>query len=264
MRISFLFVLLFASLPTWSQILNVEKNRLQRDSSNYWVGEVNFNLLLHNRSATKDNPVRYTGIGSGADLAYVSKRHRYILINQLTYSAITGNPFISTGYSHFRANFLWKKKISYELFAQYQYDIGRGLKRRRLAGAGIRYVFVEEEGLRLALGVGAMQEQERWELPATEYADVINTSFLKSTNYLSARWTVNEFVNINSIVYFQSGYDRTVSGFRNRFSTDTNLNVMLTERLAFFATFNASYDSQPVIPIINFIYSLNNGIKLAF
>ena len=269
MRLNFLLILLLAALPAWSQILNVEKSRITRDTTHYWVGEMNFNLLLHNRSATRENPVRYTGIGIGADVAYVSGLHRYMLINQLNYSSFTGNPFISTGYSHFRVNFLWKKKLSYELFTQYQYDLGRGLKKRVLGGGGIRYTFVEEEKIRVAMGVGAMYEHERWEVPQSERSqegveEFIHTNFLKSTNYLSARWQVNAFVNINSIVYFQTGYDRTLEGFRNRFSTDTNLNVKLTRRLAFFANFFAAYDSRPVVPIINFIYSLNNGIKVTF
>ncbi len=268
MRVVLFLVVMFAALPARSQILNVEKSRLSRDTINYWVGEMNFNLLLHNRSATAGNPVRYTGLGSGADVAYVSGRHRYMLINQLNYSSFTGNPFISTGYSHFRTNLWWKKSISYELFTQYQYDLGRGLKRRFLSGAGLRFTFVDEEKIRVAAGVGAMYEYERWVVPGSEDSETgiefVYSNFGKSTNYISARWQVNEYVNLNSIVYFQTGYDRWVRGFRNRFSTDTNLNVKLTQRMTFFASFSGAYDSRPVVPIYNFIYSLNNGIKVGF
>lgn len=259
-----LFLLLFAALPAWSQILNVEKNRLKKDTSNYWLGEVNFNLLVHNRTATTENPVRFTGIGSGADVAYVSKLHRYMLMNQLNYTAITGNAFVSTGYSHFRVNLLWENAFSYELFAQAQYDLGRGLKNRFLGGGALRYNFVEEEKIQLAVGLGAMYEHERWEVPRQDIEQFVTTNFLKSTNYVSARWQINEFVGFNSIVYFQTTYDKSIRGLRNRFSTDNNLNVKLTKRLTFFAVFNAQYDSRPVVPIVNFIYSLNNGLKIAF
>lgn len=264
MRGIFLALLLFIAIPAWSQILNVEKNRMRRDTTHYWIGEVNFNLLLHNRTATTENPVRFTGIGSGADVAYVNRLHRYMLMNQLNYTAVTGNAFVSTGYSHFRTNFYWRNTISYEVFTQYQYDLGRGLKNRFISGGSLRYTFVEEEKIRLAFGVGAMYEYERWEVPRTDTEQFVTTNFIKSTNYLSARWQVNEFVGFNSIVYFQTGYDKNISGFRNRFSTDNNLNVKLSSKLSFFAVFNAQYDSRPVVPIVNFVYSLNNGLKMAF
>ena len=258
---------LLTSQSAWSQILNVEKNRMSRDTSNYWVGEVNFNLLIHNRSASADNPVRYTGLGTGADVAYVSGFHRYMLINQLNYTAITGNSFISTGYSHFRANFLWRQTLSYELFAQAQYDIGRGLESRYLSGGGLRYTFVNEEKIKLAMGVGAMYERERWRVPVTEESaqaePFIVKNLLKGTNYLSARWQVNAFVDFNSIVYYQTGYDHDIEAFRNRFSADANLNVKLGKRLTYFTNFTAAYDNRPVVPIINFIYSLNNGLKMS-
>lgn len=258
---------MLAAVPAWSQILNVEKNRMSRDTTHYWVGEVNFNLLIHNRSASADNPVRYTGLGTGADVAYVSGHHRYMLINQLNYTAITGNSFISTGYSHFRANFLWRQKVSYELFGQAQYDIGRGLKSRYLSGGGLRYTFVDEEEVKLAAGVGAMYERERWIVSETEESALtepfIITRFLKGTNYISARWQVNAFVDFNSIIYYQTGYDRSIEAFRNRFSADANLNVKLGRRLTYFTNFTAAYDNRPVVPIINFIYSLNNGLKMS-
>lgn len=263
MRIAFLCAFLLAALHSQAQILNVEKNRTSRDTTHYWVGELNFNLLLHNRSASPDNPVRYTSLGTGADVAYVSGHHRYMLLNQLSYSAITGNAFISTGYSHFRANFLWQRPLSYELFAQAQYDIGRGLESRYLSGGGLRYTFVKEKKIKLALGVGAMYEQERWQVPGTEGEGIITTRFPKSSNYLSGRWQVNEFVNMNAIVYYQTGYDRDIDSFRNRFSGDANLNVKLWGRFTFFSTFNAAYDNQPVVPVVNFIYSLNNGLKVS-
>lgn len=263
MRIAFLLAFLLAGLHSQAQILNVEKNRTNRDTTHYWVGDLNFTLLLHNRSASPDNPVRYTALGTGADVAYVSGHHRYMLLNQLSYSAITGNAFISTGYSHFRVNFLWQRQLSYELFAQAQYDIGRGLQSRYLSGGGIRYRFVKEEKINLAIGVGAMYEQERWQVPGAEAADIIETRFLKGSQYLSGRWQVNPFVDMNAIVYYQAGYDRFIGGFRNRFSADANLNVRLGSRLTLFTAFNGAYDSRPVVPVVNFIYSLNNGLKVS-
>ncbi|WP_017733889.1 DUF481 domain-containing protein [Nafulsella turpanensis] len=271
MRTALLLLFLLAAVPGIGQILNIEQNRKATDTTHYWTGELNFNLLIHNNSATTEDPVRYIGIGTGADVAYTSVLHRYLLINQLNYSAITGNAFISTGYSHFRANLLWRQPLSYELFAQAQYDIGRGLDSRYLSGGGIRYTFVREKKVLAALGVGAMFERERWQIPATELSPLpgeqeigtVTTHFIKSSNYLSLRWQINKMVNLNTIVYFQTGYDQDIDAFRNRFSGNADLNVKLGTHLTFFTNFTGAYDSRPVVPIVNFVYSLNNGLKVA-
>ena len=271
MRTTLILFLLLAALPGLGQILNVEQNRKSADTTNFWSGELNFNLLIHNNSATTEEPVRFIGVGTGANVAYTSGHHRYLLINQLDYSAITGNAFISTGYSHFRANFLWRRPLSYELFAQAQYDIGRGLVSRYLSGGGIRYTFVKEKKVMSAVGIGAMYEQERWQVPVTEATpvpeggeqEIITTRFLKSSNYLSLRWEINKMVDLKTIVYYQTGYDNSIDAFRNRFSADASLNVKLGTHLVFFTSFNGAYDSRPVVPIVNFVYSLNNGLKVA-
>lgn len=269
MKTSLLLLFLLATLPVFGQILNVEQNRKTADTTHFWSGELNFNLLIHNNSATTEEPVRFIGIGTGANVAYTSGHHRYLLINQLDYSAITGNAFISTGYSHFRANFLWRRPLSYELFAQAQYDIGRGLESRYLSGGGIRYTFVKEKKVMAALGIGAMYERERWQVPVEggvpegAEQEVITTRFPKSSSYLSLRWEVNKMVDLNTIVYYQTGYDNSIDGFRNRFSGDASLNVKLGTHLVFFTRFNGAYDNRPVVPIVNFVYSLENGLKVA-
>ena len=246
----------------YSQILNIERNRLKRDTTRYWTGQADVNLLLHNRSAKPENPVRYTSFSTNVDLAYTSLQHRYILINQVSYSALTGNAFLRTGYSHFRANLNWRQILSEELFAQGQYDIGRGLKERYLAGGGLRYRLVEDEKATLALGIGLMYEQERWEYPGEERE--VTVRMPKNSNYLGLRWQINCMVHLNTIVYYQHGYDNQFDKWRHRLSSDFNMAATISKRIRFTTSFNASYDPRPVVPVVNWVYSLQNGIRFAF
>lgn len=258
-----LLLLLLLSQTAFSQILNIERNRLKRDTTQYWTGQVDFNLLMHNRSARVNEPVRFTSLSTNADLAYTSVLHRYTLINQLSYSALTGNAFLRTGYSHFRTNFNWRKILSQELFAQGQYDIGRGLRERYLAGGGLRYRLLDDEKATLTFGLGIMYEQERWTYPGEENRE-ITLRIPKNSNYLSLRWQINEMVYLNTIMYYQHGYDRQFDLWRHRFSADFNTAATISKRIRFTTSVNASYDPRPVVPVVNWVYSLQNGIRFAF
>ena len=263
MRILLIFTsLLLLSQAAYSQILNIERTRLNRDTTRYWTGQLDLNFMAHNRSARPDNPVRFTNFSTNADLAYTSIKHRYFLINQISYSALTGNAFLRTGYSHFRANLNWRQVLSQEFFGQAQYDIGRGLQERYLAGGGLRFKFVESNKATMALGVGLMYEQERWEYPAEKRE--VTVRMPKNSNYLSLRWQMNPMVHLNTIAYYQHGYDDQFDTWRHRFSGDFNMAATLSKRIRFTTTFNTSYDPTPVVPIMKWVYSLQNGIRFAF
>ena len=262
MRILLIFIGLLISQAVQSQILNIERNRLNRDTSRYWTGQLDLNFMLHNRSARPDRPLRFTSFSTNADIAYTSYKHRYFLINQISYSSLTGNPFLRTGYSHFRTNLNWRNLLSQEFFAQAQYDIGRGLKERYLAGAGLRLKFVESQQATMALGVGLMYEQERWEYPAEERE--VTVRIPKNSNYLSLRWQINPMVHLNTIAYYQHGYDNRFDTWRHRFSGDFNMSATLSKRIRFTTSFNASYDPTPIVPVMMWVYSLQNGVRFAF
>jgi hypothetical protein len=254
--------LLFFSQAAYSQILNIERTRLNRDTARYWTGQLDLSFMAHNRSARPDNPVRFTNFSTNADVAYTSNRHRYFLINQISYSALTGNAFLRTGYSHFRANLHWRQTLSEEFFSQAQYDIGRGLKERYLAGAGLRLKFIDGNTATMALGVGLMYEQERWEYPEEERD--VTVRMPKNSNYLSLRWQINPAVSLNAITYYQHGYDNQFDTWRHRFSGDFNMAAILSKRIRFTTTFNTSYDPTPIVPVMKWVYSLQNGIRFAF
>lgn len=257
-----LLFLIMSTTDTDAQILKINKRNIDADSSNFFVGAVNTDFNLNNQNSTADETVTFKGFVANADLVYAGKKHAYILMNKINYFSSTGGPFLSTGFAHFRINWLRKKVLSYESFTQIQYDDGRNMPLRILAGSGVRWSISEERKYNLYLGTGAMYEQEEWK--SQEEDRLIIKRILKNSSYLSYQVTVGELVNFNGIVYFQTGYDQHSDVVRNRFSGDFTLSFDLTNHLSFNVSFVAQYEHRPIIEINKWVYSLTNGLRWEF
>ncbi|HAA11438.1 MAG TPA: hypothetical protein DCE41_06940 [Cytophagales bacterium] len=244
------------------QILNVEDVRAQRDTTKSLAGNLGLDFMLNNRSATAANQVQFLNFRVNANLALFGDNHALWFINLLNYSALTGNPFIRTGYSHVRYSLHYKRKLGWEAFGQAQYDLGRGLRQRFLGGGGVRYNLVNQEKLELHAGVGGMYEYERWRLLQTD--DEVDLSLFKSTNYFSVNWLLWEGARLHMTNYYQVGLDQNAALWRHRLSVDMLLQLKLTERLAFRVSVDAAYENRPIISISPYVYTVTNGIMVAF
>ncbi|MTI38227.1 DUF481 domain-containing protein [Fulvivirga lutimaris] len=261
--IPFLFIAAFIfSFQTYSQILKVDKGDIDADSSGYFLGNIRADFNINNRSTTAEKEVTFKGLKVSADLVYVSNKHAYILINNLNYFTSTGGPLISTGYTHFRINLLRKKILSYETFAQIQYDDGRNMPLRRLAGGGVRWALARDKDYKIHIGTGIMYEYEEWK--SIEDGAIITKEIPKNSSYIGFKTALNKFVRFNGIVFFQGGLDTDSNVFRSRVSGDLSLSVGLTDNLSFVTEFTAQYEDRPIININNWVYSLTNGLKWNF
>ncbi|MFA0962354.1 DUF481 domain-containing protein [Roseivirga sp. BDSF3-8] len=254
-------VCLFIAIPATAQILNVEKDRLEGDSTDYFLGAVGLQLNLNNRASTPEKEIVFTQFKVAANAAYIGDNHDYILLGDLDYNTVTDGPLISTGYGHYRVHWLKKHTLSYETFTQFQYDQGRGLELRYLVGGGVRLSLVDNKNTSLHLGVGGMYEYERWEVPESEPRFTITKNLLKSSNYLSYRQKISKTTDFNMITYYQVGYDPEDNIYRNRVSGEANLILKISEKLNFTTSFTCGYDQNPVVDIRKFVYELTNGIQ---
>ncbi|CAN5262313.1 hypothetical protein BH23BAC1_BH23BAC1_33500 [soil metagenome] len=247
----------------FSQILNVEKSRLEEDSSKYFIGKASLGMNLNNRGVIADQPVTFLGINASTDLAYFSDKHTYMFINFFNYISNNGNAFISAGYSHFRIHFLRKKRMSYENFYQYQYDRPRGMNYRRLTGTGLRYVLLKSEAVNFYLGTGLFLEQEEWQSPVDEIG-IRNVVLAKSNNYFSVRFNANQNLKFNTIIYYQLGPDPAANLWRQRVSGEANINVRISKKVSMKTSFNSTFENHPIVPVRKFIYTMLNGVEVNF
>lgn len=256
----FIYLTICLNLSASAQILNIEKSRIRKDSSEYFLSNVSFNFRAYNRTAARNDPIRFLSINANADIAYFSPRNSYMLLNFVDYLSISGDPFTSFGYSHARINFLRNKKVSYVLYAQGQYDLLRGLDERYLGGGGFRFDLIEKPKLTIDLGVGLMYEHEQWEDP-NEDSRKVKTDFVKSSNYVILRYALKPFIDFNMVTYYQVGRDNLFKRFRHRINTDANFNVKISNLISFRTSFSCAFDNAPIVDITRFIYSVSNGIQ---
>ncbi|RJE74969.1 DUF481 domain-containing protein [Reichenbachiella sp. MSK19-1] len=233
------------------------------DSSNYFYGGFDFFFEADNRSPTPDESAKLMTIESALDVAYVSKKHAYFQSGELNYYRATGDPIISTGYLHFRANFLRKRRLSYELFLQSSFDASRRLDSRHLAGVGIKYRFFDFDGFELDMGTGILNEYERWET-FDAVSEVVNIDLWKSSTYIKSNLDVSESATLSFITFYQVGYDGDINAFRNRVSAELQLAFEITEHFSFVAEGMVHYEDKPVIDINKTVYGISNGVRYVF
>ncbi len=255
-----LYLLFFFSYLSNAQILKVDKGDIIADTS-YWAGSINFKLNINNQSATATENITFVGTNLGADLSYIGEKHLYLLINKLRYFTSGTGPFVSTGYAHLRVNWMRQNILSYENFAQVQYDRGRNMPWRGLIGGGTRIRIHKAKKSYFHVGVGAMFEQERWK---TFESTTIEKNIWKVNTYIGQRSKFNETTSLHTTVYYQGGYDNEDDVFRNRISGDIALTFGITKALAFEAELSVQYEDKPIIDINNFVYTLSNGVVLSF
>ncbi len=264
MRFFLFFLFLLPVLSGSAQILNIEKVRLNPDSTRYLAGNLSANFSLSNRTAAANEPIEFLGVNTRFNLAYVANKHLFLLLNRYDYLRINEAPFNNFFYAHFRVNFLHQNRLSPEVFSQYQFDFLRGLDNRLLGGAGARYALLSEPKVSLAYGLGAMYEQEEWRLPGSEDSLRRTTNFAKASQYISFGYQLNASTSFDLVCYHQFGYDPDFSVVRHRINGDVQLTFTLIKNLKFNVNFTAAYETAPVIPITKFIYNISNGVQYNF
>jgi hypothetical protein len=265
MKYLILFILLLAfAMHSSSQILRVDKNHLESDSAGYFKFDADINFTLDNRSITPEEQLVYTRLSTKGDLLYVSKRHAYILINSIEYVSSTNAIPFSTGFSHFRINFRREHALSLETYTQVQYDEVRRLRFRFLGGGGLRYTFIDEEGIDVHLGTGLMYEYEKWSETEEVNSPHIYKAIPKSSNYIGLEFLLSKHVKLDLWGLYQVGYDWEDSTYRNRYAAEASLNFIIGRRLTWVNRFIYHYDAQPIIPINPAYYQIMNGVRISF
>ncbi|MBA9078404.1 MULTISPECIES: DUF481 domain-containing protein [Rufibacter] len=261
--LSLFSAVVFLAATASAQILNVEKARVERDSSHYFTGKIGVNLNLFNRAVGKEGKTdHFIGLNGSGSGGYVSEHNTYLLLASYNYVRLKGETQIETGFVHGRVTFNRQNWLSYETYGQVQYDYNRGLELRALAGAGLRFAVVRKENIKLNLGTGGMYEHERWH--NLEEERYIKKHIPKMSNYVSVRLPLNPYLEMSSIHYWQFGYDQPSAMMRHRFSGDLSITMKINNRLQLTTNFSHTYENRPIVPIPNYLYSLTNGIQVSF
>jgi hypothetical protein len=266
-RSKLITLLLFLIVPlAKAQTTNIEKYRLDKDTSHILMGNVGFGFS----SKKQQNIVQqYTG---NLNLAYLSKLHSYMTINYCNLQQLNKTSFVSEGYTHFRVNFYRRHLVSYEPFVQYQYDLGRGLLHRELAGVSARINLFrnrsdkDKDKFTIGISTGVMYEDEFWKGHVLRFevkndTNHAHTQFIKSTTYLFGKAALHEKITLFSTIYYQARFEKF---FNPRIVSDVQLMFKITKVLSFNTEFASTVDTLPIVTgnVFTYRFSGNFFIKL--
>jgi hypothetical protein len=249
----FLLLLIPMLLPLAAdaQVLNVERFRSDADTADVWIGELKFDFSLNKQSTA------VMALGNETNLAHFTRNHVYYFLNQINLVMVDERSLVSDGYFHIRGTYNRRKTWSPETFLQFQYNLNWGLKRRALAGATMRYKYLDTPAILGSVSTGLMIENEFWresDEPSVE------KTLLKSTTSLLVRGRLTEQAELVMIGYYQAPPG---SFFEPRITGDAKLNLKISSNLTFTTQFVLTYDADPLIDVTKVVYRLTNGIVIS-
>ena len=166
------------------------------------------------------------------------------------------NISVNKGFAHLRMTKSLTEKYFIEGFTQYGFNDFLDLENRFLVGTGLRIKLNGNDRMTTFLGVGAMQENEKYGLQTEP-----EKKLLRSTNYLKHTWNISENVQINNTVYFQASASDTKD---YRVLYDGGLDIAVGESLSISMEVNYRYDNFPHGNLGNTYLQLANGITFVF
>lgn len=252
MKYLLILIIVFSSFCSNAQILNIESFRLEKDTSNIFLGSVSFGY------SSKKQISNVSQFSTNCNAAYLTNKHSYMIISNLTSVKALNQNVVNQGYAHFRINFLRKNRVSLEQFNQVQYDKGRGLLDRYLTGICLRYRIHSSQPWNLSVNTGIIYEHEDWMyLQETAYRD-----YIKSSSNVSYKIKINQFVSFYSTMYYQALPDDFFNFFR--FISDSCVQIKMSTKLNFMTQYTAQYDNAPIIKVPNLTYSFISSIQYNF
>ncbi len=257
-RFALLLFWLFLLGSARGQILNIEKFRLEGDSTGL-IGNMGFGFAIVHQI----NDV--VSLSSQANSAYLTEQHSYMLLSTLSFVKVNEEQgVVSQGYIHGRVNFHRKKTVSPEVFGQIQYDVGRGMDARRVLGGALRVIIIRADFLTIAGSSGLMFESEVWR-DQDELEDgsdlVIKNNYLKSSWNLTARWQISPVAQFRFTGFYQA---RPEYFTEPRLSIDAQLLFKFSERFGFGNQFTGTFDSRPVIESGRSVYEFRSNFTWTF
>ncbi|MEM6722542.1 MAG: DUF481 domain-containing protein [Bacteroidota bacterium] len=267
-RMCFVVCLLFLSGISQAQILNADRFGVKVDSSKRFAGDIQFNFNLNQQQTL------ITQFTTSGNLSYLAGRSLFILSNQQSFLRVDGTNALNIGFTHLRYRYRATSRFSPELFAQIQFEGLRGLQRRILAGGNLRFQVLEEKHIGLALGLGAMFEQEDWtdsdvsDGETVPYGDhwcssaPCQTNLVKVNQYLSLKWQIEESITLDLTNYLQFVPDRFA--IYPRVATDVSVTFKIGKWIKYRVSYQGSFDPRPPVPTRLLYYSFSQGLGFSF
>lgn len=247
---------------SFSQILNAEAFQSQNEPTQKWKGQTAFGFNLD-----KQSTLIYS-VFTDVDVSYRIKSKSLLSASRLRLTGNGEDLLLNGGFVHFRLRDNTGKLLLIEHYTQYQWDGVRGLKNRYLLGSNIRQRLQHDTLGSLYAGFGLFYEFEQWGFGAVpggrrpvDLSDV-SKNLLKFNVYVRFFRQIASNLRFGSTFYYQARPEY----FFNEYRLAGNLELIfqVNRNFEFRLNYDGIYDTQPVVPIDNFYFTLANRFIYRF
>jgi Protein of unknown function, DUF481 len=245
----FVLSLWLISDTSFSQIVNVESQRIQSDTLG-WFGNVGSSFSLTR------NVQQVIDLTATAHTEYKGSKGLWLFLVNYSLLKTDTLQFNNNAFAHLRYNRNINRWLVWEAFTQWQENVVQGIGTRALVATGPRFTLSHTKMLRLFAGTAVLYEYEK---------DVSGPPFLhndiRNDTYLSATYRPTSTVTVITTVYYQPLFTR-IADFR--ILHDLSIKVEITKRFSLLTSWDYSYDAFPAYGIPRITYTLSNGLSYAF
>ena len=225
-----------------------------------WAGYLYYLIQPPHLNLAKSNRILDGETRTRIRADYLTTECHTFLIGNLQYRKKDANTFDSRGTIHIRGIRKFNTRLMIEGFLQKQYSGSILLKDRNLAGGGFRLSPLrsnEKRQIDLYLGIGAMWENE---LIDDQKLGEFETSILRSTNYATLIWQVDDRFSTATTGYFQMRPNDT-NDFR--LLVESGFGVRLSKRISLNVELNFRFDNEPPGGIEKHDLEIANSLTLS-
>jgi hypothetical protein len=248
MRKLLLAALVLFPLSAFTQVLNIEQERIKTDTTG-WSGTAGLSFQYIK------NQKEMLNAGLKVHVQFKTEHSLWLMLTD--YSLVTSGKdnYSNAGIEHLRYNYKFNNWFTAECFTQAQFNKVMSVKFRWLTGAGPRFKIVKTKKFRLYGAALYMYEYEELENPSVFHRDQ------RMSSYLSFTWSPLENLRLINTTYFQPKLNYLAD---HRISSQTDVIVKIAGHFGFGAGYLYYYDSFPPEGIVKETHYLTNKITYEF
>jgi Protein of unknown function, DUF481 len=242
---------IFVPHTSSAQIVNIEKARMQSDTTG-WMGGAGMAVAL------TQNTQKIFLADLEAHLQYKTSNDKglWLILGNYGFLKAGGSKLISNGFMHLRYNRKINEWLRWEVFGQFQNNSITQIDSRVLAGTGPRFKLVKNKILRLYAASLLMFESEK-----ERTTPVVSHNDFRSSSYISLTWTPAPNLEVITTSFFQPLLKK-MSDYR--ILNQASLRVKATRHFSLSLKWNYLHDRFPAGTAPKTTYTFATGIDYDF
>jgi len=261
LRNYFFYVIIFGSSICNSQVLNIDRENGQDSIKKKFKASFTANFSSDKQ---KNNFIQFINT---SELELFFKNNYFLLLLNNSDFAINGIKILeNNGFVQMRIRDNDTRIIAPDLFCQYQWNGVWGMERRALVGINARINCMEKRKSDFYLSAGIFYENEIWNPFLTGYAyksDSLQKVFrniLRLNIVPKFAFKLGNKIDFAGISYLQLPLNSNL--IKPRWIFDSNLFYDVSKNINLVLRYSHNYDEYRPLPIDDYYYELNFGVKV--